>query len=74
VQSILNGTWGNSQPAPPQWNDFLLMKQMRWSWEELQQTPMYVRGFCHDFLGEIADAEEAARKKSERRAAMDARR
>lgn len=73
MESILNNTWGNSEPPPPQWTDFLLMRQMRWSWEQLQATPYYVRRFCADFLGLIDEAEEAARKKADRRAAIEAR-
>lgn len=74
MESILNGTWGGSEPPPPQWSDFALMRRMRWSWRELQDTPPYVRRYCIDFLGLISEAEEAARKKADRKAARDARR
>ena len=63
MESILGGTWGNSEPPPDEWADFLVMKRMRWSWDELQATPLYVRRYCMDFLGLIADAEEKDRKK-----------
>lgn len=34
------------------------MWRMRWSWEQLQATPVYVRRYCMDFLNAIAEAEE----------------
>lgn len=34
------------------------MRRMHWSWEQLQQTPAYVRRYCLDFLNAIAEAEE----------------
>lgn len=34
------------------------MRRMHWSWEQLQQTPVYVRRYCLDFLNAIAEAEE----------------
>lgn len=64
MESILGDTWGNSEPPPEEWRDFLLMKRMRWSWEELAATPLYVRRYCLDFLGLIAEAEEKKSKKS----------
>jgi hypothetical protein len=67
VESILGGTWGNSEPPPEEWRDFMLMKRMRWSWEELQATPLIVRRYCIDFLGLIAEAEEKDRKKQKRK-------
>lgn len=67
MESILGGTWGHSEPAPAEWGDFLLMKQMRWSWKQLEATPLYVRRYTIDFLGLIAEAEEAERKKAERK-------
>ncbi|MCY0917060.1 hypothetical protein OS965_02565 [Streptomyces sp. H27-G5] len=48
----------------------MLMKRMHWSWEQLQQTPMYVRLYCLDILGMIGEHEERenrrAQAKSER--------
>lgn len=57
VESILDGTWA-SGPAPPEWVDFVLMHRMPWSWRELQETPMYVRRYCWDFLNAIAEQEQ----------------
>lgn len=67
MESILGGTWGNSEPPPEEWVDFLIMKRMRWSWDELQATPLYVRRYCADFLGLIAEAEEKDRKKKSKK-------
>lgn len=72
MESILNRTWGHSQPSPPEWVDFLLMKRMRWSWAQLQEAPIYVRRYCLDFLNLIGEAEEADQRKAERRAETDA--
>jgi hypothetical protein len=49
------------------------MKQMRWSWEELQQTPVYVRRYCVDFLGMISVHEERETERERRKADRDAR-
>ena len=43
------------------------MKRMRWSWDELAATPLYVRRYCMDFLALIAEAEEKDRKKQKRK-------
>lgn len=43
------------------------MRRMHWSWEQLQATPVYVRRYCIDFLGLIAEQEEAEQKKAERK-------
>lgn len=74
MESILNETWGRGEPAPPQWVDYCLMKQMRWSWRQLQETPVYVRRFCIDFLSLTAEAEDAAQRKAERQAEINAKR
>ena len=68
MESILGGTWGGSEPAPPEWADFILMKRMHWSWEQLLATPAYVQRYTLDFLRLIGEAEEAERKKAERKA------
>lgn len=66
MESILDGTWASDE-SPAEWADFILMRRMHWSWEQLQATPMYVRRYCIDFLGLIAEQEEAEQKKAERR-------
>ncbi|RLU78174.1 hypothetical protein CTZ27_37710 [Streptomyces griseocarneus] len=67
VESILDGTWG-SGTAPAEWADFLLMRRMHWSWDELQQTPAYVRRYALDFLGLIAQQEHRAQDQARREA------
>lgn len=57
VESILDDTW-SSGAAPSEWADFILMRRMHWSWEQLQATPGYVRRYCLDFLGLIAEQEK----------------
>ncbi|MEZ0089925.1 hypothetical protein [Streptacidiphilus sp. EB129] len=74
MESILNETWGGSEPAPPQWVDYLLMKRMRWSWAQLQETPVYVQRFCLDFLGLSAEAEQARHDKAKREAEAKSKR
>jgi hypothetical protein len=52
VESIYAGTWSSGAP-PEEFIDFLLMHPvdgMGWSWDELQNTPAYVRRYCSDFL------------------------
>jgi hypothetical protein len=66
VESILGKTWGGVEPAPLEWVDFILMRRMHWSWEQLQEAPMYVRRYCLDFLGLINEAEEREQEKSKR--------
>jgi hypothetical protein len=43
------------------------MRGMRWSWEELQQTPAYVRRYCVDFLNMIGTHEERESERAERK-------
>jgi hypothetical protein len=42
------------------------MKRMKWSWAELQATPMYVRRYCLDFLNAIAEHEQAENDRMQR--------
>jgi hypothetical protein len=47
--------------------DFDLMHEMKWSWEELQATPLYVRRYCWDMIqirrqAEHDEIEEAKRE------------
>ncbi|RLU81133.1 hypothetical protein CTZ27_33380 [Streptomyces griseocarneus] len=65
VESILDGTWA-SGAAPAEWADFLLMYRMRWSWAEVQATPLYVRRYALDFLGLIAEQEERENERARR--------
>lgn len=44
------------------------MRRMHWSWEQLQQTPAYVRRYTLDFLGMIATQEERDAERDRRKA------
>lgn len=44
------------------------MKRMHWSWDELQDTPMYVRRYCIDFLNALAEHEQAENDRVKSRA------
>lgn len=57
IESIIEGTWASDE-APPEWADFVLMRRMHWSWEQLQATPVYVRRYCLDILGMLGTYEE----------------
>lgn len=65
VESILSGTWGGDA-GPDEWTDFRVMREMGWTFEQLQATPTYVRGFVADFIGLMAAAQEAESKPSRR--------
>lgn len=63
---VLDGTWGSGD-LPDEIGDFALMRGMRWSWDELQATPSYVRSFCAAYLnalGEHNQESDAARTPS----------
>ncbi|MBX7464974.1 hypothetical protein K1Y80_02610 [Streptomyces sp. MAG02] len=49
------------------------MKRMKWSWEQLEATPMYVRRYCIDFLGAIAEREQAENDRAHGQAARGQR-
>jgi hypothetical protein len=72
VESIIEGTWA-SDDAPAEWADFILMRRMHWSWDQLQATPLYVRRYALDFLGMIAEHEDQETKRAERKAKQQAR-
>lgn len=44
------------------------MRRMHWSWEQLQQTPMYVRLYCLDFISMISEQEERETERERRKA------
>lgn len=67
MESILDGTWGGGAP-PAEWADFLLMRRMHWSWDELQATPRYVRRYCLDFLGLVSQQQESEQDSANARA------
>ncbi|MEY9937291.1 hypothetical protein [Streptacidiphilus sp. MAP5-3] len=49
AESIYDGTWA-SGPAPAELIDFELMREMHWSWEQLEATPLYVRRYAWDLM------------------------
>jgi hypothetical protein len=53
--------------VPPELIDFELMRQMHWSWADLQSAPAYVRRYCWDFLNARATAENASSGRHHRR-------
>lgn len=42
------------------------MRDMHWSWEQLQATPRYVRRYCSDFLTLHAEARAEAADRAQR--------
>ena len=44
--------------------DYELMREMAWSWTEMERTPPYVRKFCTDLMviRRRCEAERAKRK------------
>lgn len=67
VESIIEGTWGGDT-APAEWADYVLMRRMHWSWEQLQQTPLYVRRYCLEFIRMISKHEEREAQREQSRA------
>jgi hypothetical protein len=66
----LDGVWA-SGAAPQEFVDWQLMREMRISWAQLQETPEYVKTYCWDFMM----AERRARRseqENQRRAAEEA--
>ena len=55
---------------PPELLHFELMREMGWSWADLQEAPPYVRRYCTDLMTirrqAEADAAERASKEARR--------
>jgi hypothetical protein len=49
TESILEGNWSSGEP-PEEFIDFQLMREMRWTWDELQATPMNIRQYAWDYI------------------------
>ncbi len=49
------------------------MRRMHWSWDQLQATPVYVRRYCLDFLGMLAEHEQRESERERRRAESGSR-
>ncbi|MCC9307680.1 hypothetical protein LN042_11295 [Kitasatospora sp. RB6PN24] len=65
AESIYEGTWA-SGPPPEELVDFEVMREMGWSWQELQDTPFYVRRFTWDLICARREAERAANERAAR--------
>lgn len=65
VESIIEGTWGSGQP-PKEFYDFLLMREMHWSWDQLNETPPYVQRYSFDFIQAIFEQERSDADKANR--------
>ncbi|MEV5944450.1 hypothetical protein [Streptomyces sp. NPDC051994] len=59
AESIYEGTWA-SGPAPEEFVDFEVMREMGWSWQDLETTPIYVRRYVWDLLLARRQAEQAS--------------
>lgn len=64
AESIYDGTWSSGLP-PEEVEDFELMHEFGWTWQELQATPYYVRRFTWDLLGLKREAQAARAKKAQ---------
>lgn len=64
AESVYDGTWSGNTPAPAELADFELMREMGWSWADLEDTPAYVRRYCADFMQmrRAAEARALARR------------
>ncbi|MFD0405622.1 hypothetical protein [Kitasatospora sp. NPDC127116] len=66
AESIYDGTW-SSGPPPDEVVDFEVMREMGWSWQELQGAPWYVRRYTWDLLLIRRQAEQQAQERGTRR-------
>ncbi|MBV6697434.1 hypothetical protein KV557_09890 [Kitasatospora aureofaciens] len=66
AESIYDGTW-SSGPPPDEVVDFELMLATGWTWQELQETPWYVRRYTWDLMLTRRQAEQDAQERASRR-------
>jgi len=66
AESVYDGTW-SSGPPPDELVDFEVMREMGWTWGELQRTPFYVRRFTWDLILTRRQAEHDAQERANRR-------
>jgi hypothetical protein len=66
AESIYDDTW-SSGPPPDELVDFELMSAMGWTWQELQDTPLYVRRYAWDLLLTRRQAEKNAQERANQR-------
>lgn len=67
AESVYDGTW-SSGPPPEELTDFEVMREMGWTWQELQDTPLYVRRYVWDLILTRRQAEHDAQERANRRA------
>lgn len=65
TESIIEGNWASGAP-PEEFIDFQLMREMRWTYQELQDTPMHVRQYAWDYLTRERAVADAQAKKAAR--------
>jgi hypothetical protein len=53
--------------VPAEVVDYELMREMGWSWDELERTPTYIRKYCADLMSIRRRAENAARERAARK-------
>ena len=63
AESIFEGTWA-SGPAPDELVDFELMHEFGWTWDELQNTPAYMRAVTWDLLNAKRHAQNEANRRA----------
>lgn len=63
AESVYEGTWSSGE-VPAELVDFELMREMKWSWSDLQACPAYVRRYCWDLLQARRQAEQDANEQA----------
>jgi hypothetical protein len=59
AESVYGGTWSSGPvPVEVQWVELMIV--FKWSWQELLETPAYVRRVCWDLLAARREAQRAA--------------
>lgn len=64
MEQLLQGLLGPGEGSPPEWIDYVLMKRMGWTFDQVQATPAYVKRYCLDFMRLEAAAAEMKREEA----------
>lgn len=64
---MYDGTW-SSGPVPAELQDYEVMREMHWTWRDLQEAPVYVRRFVWDLTLARREAEADATERAARKA------
>jgi hypothetical protein len=67
TESIFEGTWSSGEP-PAAFIDFQVMREMHWTFRELQETPIEVRTYAWDAIRKERAAQHAQIEKQKRAA------